>query len=80
MLWLWSDNNFGLGLSFLGRGPGAALTSLWSGVLMIYNLQLRNLHFSHRILRDADRQSKQQQKCREVLILGSDSGISNPIQ
>lgn len=51
---------------------------------MIYNLQLRNLNFNHRVLRDAAGTArsavKTQQKFGEVLILGSDSGISNLIQ
>ena len=51
---------------------------------MIYNLQLRNLNFNHQVLRDAAGTArsavKTQQKFREVLILGSDSGISNLIR
>lgn len=51
---------------------------------MIYNLQLRNLNFNHRVLRDAAGTArsavKTQQKFGEVLILGSDSGISNLIR
>lgn len=51
---------------------------------MIYNLQLRNLNFNHRVLRDAAgtarSEVKTQQKFGEVLILGSDSGISNLIR
>ena len=51
---------------------------------MIYNLQLRNLNFNHRVLRDtagtARSAVKTQQKFGEVLILGSDSGISNLIR
>ena len=51
---------------------------------MIYNLQLRNLNFNHRVLRDAAGAArsavKTPQKFGEVLILGSDSGISNLIR
>ena len=51
---------------------------------MIYNLQLRNLNFNHRVLRDAAGTArsavKTPQKFGEVLILGSDSGISNLIR
>lgn len=51
---------------------------------MIYNLQLRNLNFNHRVLRDAAGTArsavKTPQKFGEILILGSDSGISNLIR